>query len=284
MIRACAALELVQACALIHDDFIDSSATRRGHPTVHVEAARRHRDRNLLGDPEHFGASIAVLIGDLALAWADDLVRDSGLSPQARERISPVWTAMRTEVLGGQLLDIHAEASGNESVPAAMRVNRFKTAAYTVERPVQLGASAAGANERMIDALGAFGTDLGVAFQLRDDLLDVFGDPAVTGKPSGADLREGKRTVLLAMALARADAAHPHAARLLRSSIGRELTEQQVSGLRETIIALGAADEVESMIDDLTARARAALARSGIADDGAAVLESMIVTATARTM
>lgn len=283
MTRVCAALELVQACALIHDDFIDSSDTRRGHPTVHVAVADTHREHEWLGEAAHFGAGVAVLLGDLALAWADDMVRGSGLPADAHARISDVWAAMRTEVLGGQLLDVYSESRGDESVESAMRVNRFKTAAYTVERPLQLGARAGGAGKTMLDEFAELGTDLGIAFQLRDDLLGVFGDPAVTGKPSGDDLREGKRTVLLATALTRADDTDPEAAGLLRRSIGTDLTHAQVAGLREVIAGLGAVDEVERMIADLTGRAETALGRSGATGDAADLLHSMITAATART-
>lgn len=283
MIKCAAALELVQACALIHDDIIDSSATRRGYPTVHIAVAARHRKDGYLGDADHFGMSVAILLGDLALAWADDMVRESGLAPASIARIAPIWAAMRTEVLGGQLLDIHSEARGDESLESAMRVNRYKTAAYTVERPLQLGAAAAGASEPLIDTFRELGTDLGIAFQLRDDLLGVFGDPAVTGKPSGDDLREGKRTVLLAAALARADATEPETAQLLRSSIGAELTDAQVAGLRNVFTSLGAVDEVEALITTLTDRAEAALAASDANEAAAALLRPMFATATART-
>ena len=282
MTKCCAALELVQACALIHDDIIDSSATRRGYPTVHVSVASKHRTTGGLGDAEHFGISVAILLGDLALAWADDMVRESGLAVGASARIAPVWAAMRTEVLGGQLLDIHSEARGDESLESAMRVNRYKTAAYTVERPLQLGAAAAGAGDALIETFRELGTDLGIAFQLRDDLLGVFGDPAVTGKPSGDDLREGKRTVLLASALARADADEPETAELLRSSIGAELTDAQVAGLRNVFLSLGAVDEVEALITTLTERAEAALAASNADASAVALLRPMFATATAR--
>ncbi|WP_328825300.1 polyprenyl synthetase family protein [Tomitella gaofuii] len=284
MLRACSALELVQACALIHDDFIDSSDTRRGHPTVHVDVARRHREGGWSGDSAHFGAGVAVLLGDLALAWADDMLRECGLPADAQARISPMWSAMRTEVLGGQLLDVVTESRGDESFDAAMRVNRFKTAAYTVERPLQLGASAADADPTMLDMFGGLGIDLGIAFQLRDDLLGVFGDPAVTGKPSGDDLREGKRTVLLALALAQADSADPDSAALLRSSIGTDLTHAQVAGLREMISGLGAVDEVERMIAELTDRAHAALDAGGATGEGAHLLRSMITAAAHRRL
>ncbi|GAA4817877.1 polyprenyl synthetase family protein [Tomitella cavernea] len=284
MIRACSALELVQACALIHDDFIDSSDTRRGHPTVHVDVARRHREVGWSGDSAHFGAGVAVLLGDLALAWADDMLRECGLPADAQERISPMWSAMRTEVLGGQLLDVVTESCGDESFDAAMRVNRFKTAAYTVERPLQLGASAADADPAMLRVFGGLGIDLGIAFQLRDDLLGVFGDPAVTGKPSGDDLCEGKRTVLLALALAEADSADPDSAALLRSSIGTDLTHAQVAGLREIISGLGAVDEVERMIAELTDRAHTALDAGSATGEGALLLRSMITAAAHRRL
>ncbi|MFB7724294.1 polyprenyl synthetase family protein [Nocardia sp. NPDC056100] len=282
VLTACAALELVQAAALIHDDIIDSSRTRRGFPTVHVDYETRHLSGAWAGDSAHYGASIAVLIGDLALAWADDMTRSAGLDADAEHRFAPVWSAMRTEVLSGQILDIHGEAGGDESVEAALLINRFKTAAYTIERPLHLGAALAGANDELIAAYREFGTDIGIAFQLRDDLLGVFGDPAVTGKPSGDDLREGKRTVLIAEALSRADVTAPAAAALLRSSLGTDVTPEQVAELRGILTDLGAVDAVEARITDLTDRALEALDASTATADAKRQLRSMALAATAR--
>lgn len=282
VLTACAALELVQACALIHDDIIDSSRTRRGFPTVHVDFEERHREREWRGDSAHFGISVAVLIGDLALAWADDMVSAAGLDPAARVRFAPVWAAMRTEVMGGQLLDIHGEAGADDSVEAALRINRYKTAAYTVERPLHLGAALADADPALIAAYREFGTDIGIAFQLRDDLLGVFGDPAVTGKPSGDDLREGKRTVLVAEALRRADATVPAAAELLRSSLGTDLSPDTVARLRALITELGAVDEVERRITDLTERGLSALEHSSATPEAKQRLRAMALAATKR--
>ncbi|MEV4239379.1 MULTISPECIES: polyprenyl synthetase family protein [unclassified Nocardia] len=283
VLNACAALELVQACALVHDDIIDSSRTRRRFPTVHVDFEQRHRDHGWAGDAEHFGTSVAILVGDLALAWADDMVHTAGLDAAALGRFAPVWALMRTEVLGGQLLDIHGESAGDESVAAALRINRYKTAAYTVERPLHLGAALADADPQLIEAYRTFGTDIGIAFQLRDDLLGVFGDPAVTGKPSGDDLREGKRTVLVAEALQRADATDPAAADLLRTSIGTNLTTDQVERLRTVITELGAVDEVERRITELTEQGLAALASSTATPDAKERLRAMALAATSRT-
>ena len=211
------ALELLHACALVHDDVIDDSSTRRGRPTAHVQFAELHRDREWRGSPERFGMSAAILLGDLALSWADDIVLRVDLAPEAARRVQRVWAEIRTEVLGGQYLDIVAEASAAESIASAMNVDTYKTACYTVSRPLQLGAAAAADRPDVQDVFGRFGTDLGVAFQLRDDVLGVFGDPAVTGKPSGDDLRSGKRTVLLAEAVELADRSDPLAAKLLRA-------------------------------------------------------------------
>jgi geranylgeranyl diphosphate synthase, type I len=283
VLNACAALELVQACALIHDDIIDSSRTRRRFPTVHVDFEQRHHDRGWAGDSAHFGASVAILIGDLALAWADDMVHASGLTPAALARFAPVWSLMRTEVLGGQLLDIDGEAGGDDSVAAALRINRYKTAAYTVERPLHLGAAIADADPALIDAYRTFGTDIGIAFQLRDDLLGVFGDPEVTGKPSGDDLREGKRTVLLAEALQRADVNDPYAAKLLRTSIGTDLSADQVEHLRNVLTDLGAVDDVEHRIADLTEQGLAALETSSATSAIKEQLRAMALAATRRT-
>ncbi|MEV0250600.1 polyprenyl synthetase family protein [Nocardia sp. NPDC050712] len=283
VLSACAALELVQACALIHDDIIDSSRTRRRFPTVHVDFESRHRERDWAGDAAHFGTSVAILIGDLALAWADDMVHASGLDAAALSRFAPIWGLMRTEVLGGQLLDINGEAGGDDSVEAALRINRYKTAAYTVERPLHLGAALADADPGLFAAYRAFGTDIGIAFQLRDDLLGVFGDPAVTGKPSGDDLREGKRTVLLAEALRRADATDLAAAKLLRTSIGTDLSADEVERLRAVLTELGAVDDVESRIADLTERGLAAIETSTATTTAKQSLRAMALAATRRT-
>ncbi|MFC7447036.1 polyprenyl synthetase family protein [Rhodococcus daqingensis] len=283
VLRACAALELVQACALVHDDIIDSSRTRRGFPTLHVEFAEQHRVGGWSGEPDKFGESVAILLGDLALAWADDMVRESGVDPAAQTRLGPVWSAMRTEVLGGQYLDVSTEVTADESVAAALRINRYKTAAYTIERPLHLGAALAAADPDLVGAYREFGTDIGIAFQLRDDLLGVFGDPAVTGKPSGDDLREGKRTVLFAEALLRADATDRGTADVLRRSIGTDLTEEQVQRLRAIITDLGAVDEVERRIDELTARGLRALDTSTATAAAKESLRAMALAATRRT-
>jgi geranylgeranyl diphosphate synthase type I len=253
------ALELLHACALVHDDVIDASATRRGLPTVHRLFANRHRERNWHGSSEQFGLSTAILLGDLSLVWADDIVTSVDLPPDAHRRVQRVWADIRTEVLGGQYLDIVAEASGAETVESAMNVNTFKTASYTVSRPLQLGAAAAADRPDVQDTFHQVGTDLGVAFQLRDDVLGVFGDPAVTGKPSGDDLRSGKRTVLLAEAVQRADASDPLAAKLLRTSIGVDLSDAQVRELCQAIESVGALAAVEDRIQFLTGEALALL-------------------------
>lgn len=283
VLRACAALELIQACALVHDDIIDASSTRRGFPTVHVEFETRHRDNRWNGDSAHFGVAVAILLGDVALAWADDMIRESGIAADAAARVSPVWSAMRTEVLGGQFLDISNEARGDESIDAAMRVNRFKTAAYTIERPLHLGAALYGADDALIDAYRKFGTDIGIAFQLRDDLLGVFGNPSVTGKPSGDDLRTGKRTTLFAAALDRADATDPAAAKQLRAAIGTELTDSEVDTLRTVITDLGAVDNAEARIAALVESAEAALDSSSATAEAKTRLTEMALAATQRT-
>ncbi|MFD4368825.1 polyprenyl synthetase family protein [Rhodococcus sp. NPDC058521] len=282
VMRACSALELVQACALVHDDIIDASTTRRGYPTIHVEFAEAHRGKQWNGDSAHFGEGVAILLGDLALAWADDMLRESGIDAAAAARVSPVWAAMRTEVLGGQFLDISGEAGGDESVEAALRVNRYKTAAYTIERPLHLGAALADADDALVADYRAFGRDIGIAFQLRDDVLGVFGDPAVTGKPSGDDLRAGKRTVLFATALQRADADDPIAAGRLRDGIGTDLTDTEVDGLRDIITRVGAVDDVEQRIATLTARSLEVLDSSSATPEAKAALTEMARAATRR--
>jgi len=264
VLRLFSALELLHACALVHDDVIDDSATRRGMPTAHVHFTALHRDRGWRGSAEQFGRSAAILLGDLSLVWADDIVAQSELSPAGQRRVRRVWSDIRTEVLGGQYLDIVAESSGAHSIASAMNVNTFKTASYTVSRPLQMGAAAAADRPDVQDIFHRLGTDFGVAFQLRDDVLGVFGDPAVTGKPSGDDLRSGKRTVLLAEAIERAEQSDPAAARLLTSSVGTDLTEGQVRELCSAIESVGALAAVEDRIDTLTRRGLEVLNQSPI--------------------
>lgn len=283
MLRLFAALELLHACALVHDDVIDASATRRGKPTTHVKFAALHRDRRWQGPSDQFGISAAILIGDLALVWADDIVGGAGLSPDAHRRVQRVWADIRAEVLGGQYLDIVAEASRADSIASAMTVNTYKTASYTVSRPLQLGAAAAGDRPDVQTIFHQLGTDLGVAFQLRDDVLGVFGDPAVTGKPSGDDLRSGKRTVLLAEAVELAGAANPAATRLLRDSIGTELTDAQVSQLCEVITEVGALAAVEDRIEMLTRRAQTTLTAAPIHDAAKTGISELARLAANRT-
>jgi geranylgeranyl diphosphate synthase type I len=276
------ALELLHACALVHDDVIDDSSTRRGRPTAHVHFAALHRDRNWRGSADRFGISAAILLGDLALAWADDIVFGADIPPAAQRRVHRVWAEIRTEVLGGQYLDIVAEASAAESIASAMNVDTFKTACYTVTRPLQLGVAAAADRPDVQAVFEQFGTDLGVAFQLRDDVLGVFGDPAVTGKPSGDDLRSGKRTVLLAEAVGLADKSDPLAANVLRSSIGEQLTDAQVGQLRDIIESVGALAAAEQRIASLTQRALATLAAAPINAAAKAGLSELAKMATNR--
>ncbi|MDD7940525.1 polyprenyl synthetase family protein [Actinomycetospora lutea] len=253
VLRAVSALELIQGCALVHDDLIDDSATRRGEPTVHARWSSRHADAAWAGDPTRFGAAVAILLGDVALAWADDMLHDAGLDPAAIARARPVWQAMRTEVLGGQFLDVSGHASSDSRPETALRISRYKTAAYTIERPLHLGAAIADADDATVRALRHYGRDLGIAFQLRDDLLGVFGDPAVTGKPAGDDLREGKLTLLVALTRAHPDRA---TASVVEGTLGKpDLGADELAAAREALHALGVVDDVEQRIADLTVSA-----------------------------
>ncbi|MGV0835367.1 bifunctional (2E,6E)-farnesyl/geranyl diphosphate synthase [Mycolicibacterium thermoresistibile] len=281
--RLFAALELLHACALVHDDVIDASATRRGLPTVHRLFADDHRNRGWRGSSEQFGMSVAILLGDLALVWADDIVGNAPLSVEAQRRVRRVWADIRTEVLGGQYLDIVNESSGADSVASAMTVNTYKTASYTVSRPLQMGAAAAADRPEVLDTFHEVGTDLGVAFQLRDDVLGVFGDPAVTGKPSGDDLRSGKRTVLLAEAVELAEQRDPAAAAVLRTTIGTELSDGQVAELCRIIEAVGALAAVEERIDTLTGRALDRLTAAPINESAKVGLSALARSAANRS-
>lgn len=277
VMKAAAALELIQACALIHDDIIDRSDTRRGSPSVHRLVHKLHADRGWFGDPAHFGLSTALLLGDLALAWADDLFATGLAELGWPVEALAAWRAMRTEVLAGQLLDLRITADQavdtDGAAADAMVVNRYKTAAYTVERPLHIGAALAGAPSATIAALRRYGTAIGLAFQLRDDLLGVFGDPAVTGKPTGDDLIEGKRTVLLAMARS-ALAGSPALLAELDEGVGTALGPAQVDRLTRLVAQTSAPDAIEARIAELLRTGLDALAAVDAAGD-------QLITATA---
>ena len=281
---AVSSLELIQACALVHDDLIDDSTTRRGAPTVHVKFAARHRAAGWLGTPERFGAATAILLGDIALAWADDMLRGAGLRPDQLTGAYPVWQAMRTEVLAGQYLDVLTQACGDETPETALQIDRYKTAAYTVERPLHLGAAIAGADPALVHTYRRFGADIGVAFQLRDDLLGMFGDPGVTGKPAGDDLREGKRTLLLAYGLRAADEKRQTGATdVLRAAIGNpQIDADVVTEVRELLIGLGAVAEVERRITTLTDSALRILHTTELEEPAGARLTELAAQATCR--
>lgn len=284
VLSAIASLELIQACALVHDDLMDASSTRRGRPTVHVEFARMHAANGWSGPPARFGAAVAILVGDLAQVWADDMFHAAPLPEGAHTRAAEPWRAMRTEVLSGQYLDVLAQASGDTAESTALTIDRFKTAAYTVERPLHLGAAIAGADPRVVAAYRRYGADIGVAFQLRDDLLGVFGAPRVTGKPAGDDLREGKRTLLVAAALQRAEQRGDRAAAdVVLAALGDpDLDAASLDRARSALSELGAVQSVEQRIAALTGAALDALDSAPVAEPGRSHLFELAERATRR--
>jgi geranylgeranyl pyrophosphate synthase len=281
VLRAVAALEFVHASALVHDDVMDGALTRRGRPATHVGFAARHGDGALTGDGGAFGVGAAILVGDLALVWSDELLRRSGISAPALGRARTVWDTMRTEVTAGQYLDLLRAAGGLPGPGGALTVARYKSAGYTVQRPLQLGAAIAGTWPRVAEVYSSIGLPLGEAFQLRDDVLGVFGDPAVTGKSADDDLREGKQTLLVALAEEQADAA---GRQLLADVLGNpEAGPEQLQALRDLIEGTGARARVEERIGAQTALARTAIAEAPIAADARAALDALAVAATTRT-
>jgi geranylgeranyl diphosphate synthase type I len=281
VLTAVAALEFVHASALVHDDVMDGADTRRGRPATHIGFASRHAVENLTGDGQLFGTGAAILVGDLALVWSDEMLRCSGLSPEALSRARIVWDTMRTEVTAGQYLDLLRAAGGLPGPDGALKVARYKSAGYTVQRPLQLGAAIAGAGADVVDAYTAIGLPLGEAFQLRDDVLGVFGDPAVTGKSADDDLREGKQTLLIALAEEATDDA---GRRLLRECLGNADCEpEQFDALRRLLRTTGSLARVEERITERTTLARSAIAAAPVADDARAALDALAVAATTRT-
>lgn len=284
ILHAAAAMELFQAAALIHDDVMDGSDTRRGMPAVHRRYAALHAGSSWTGDSERFGLAGAVLAGDLCLAWSDELFTASGLDPHRLARGRGPFDRMRTELMAGQYLDILEQAVASpdpsDAVTRARRVIRYKSAKYTIEEPLLIGATLAGAPPSLLASYSAYGLPLGEAFQLRDDVLGVFGDPSLTGKPAGDDLREGKRTVLIAETLRAADAGQ---ATLVHGLLGHpDLDAAGVDAMRDVIVATGALAAVERLIVTLVGTARTALAAAEVTEPARSVLDALIDAATAR--
>ena len=281
LLRACAALELLHASALVHDDFMDASDTRRGRPATHRAFEEQHRTAGWRGDPRQYGAAGAILLGDLLLSWSEELLRRCGLPLDRVAAAMGVFDQCRSEVITGQFLDVSVHARGRADVDAAMTVLRYKSAKYSIERPLHIGATLAGADDTGLAELSAYGLPLGEAFQLRDDLLGVFGDAATTGKPAGDDLVEGKRTVLVALSL---DAAPPEQAALLDSSLGTALDDDLLAELRGVIDESGAHAQVESVIGALVERSTAALAAASVEERARSVLGELAAAATDRSV
>ena len=281
LLRACAALELLHASALVHDDFMDASDTRRGRPSTHVSFGAAHREAGWSGDSGQYGAAAAILLGDLLLTWSDELLRRCGFPLEQVVPALEVLDLCRSEVIAGQFLDVSVQARGRADVETAMTVLRYKSAKYSIERPLHIGAALAGAGPELLRQLSDFGLPLGEAFQLRDDQLGVYGDPATTGKPAGDDLVEGKRTVLVALTL---DSAPADQARLLDAALGSNLSPDQVEELRRIIAESGARDQVEAVIDELTRLSLAALDRADVSDAARDVLRRLASEATQRAL
>ena len=268
LVDAGAAFELLHAFALFHDDVMDGSAVRRGQRTCHLAFADRHEAGRWNGEARRFGEGVAILAGDLALVYADELVRDAPAPAGA------VWNELRVELNVGQYLDLLGTARRARDPVTADRIARYKSAKYTVERPLHLGALLAGPARggELLPALSAYGLPLGDAFQLRDDMLGAFGDEAVTGKPVGDDLREGKPTPLLALAAARADARQ----RRVLARVGRaDLARVEVATIQQVLLDTGAVHQLEGRITVLVETAVTALAAAPITPEARAGLSDL---------
>jgi geranylgeranyl diphosphate synthase type I len=281
VLDAAAALELFHLAALVHDDVMDHSDTRRGTATAHRRLAAHHRTQRLDGAADDFGVGAALLVGDLCLSWSDELLaRTVAMSPQ-QAAARGVYDLMRSQVMAGQYLDMLEQARPGGRRDASARVLRFKSAKYTVEHPLQLGGALAGASDDLTTAYTRYGVPVGEAFQLRDDVLGVFGDPDVTGKPVGDDLLEGKKTLLVTEALARGDDVQR---RLLQRRLGdRAMTAAHVRQLQDVLVDTGALDEIEQRITHLTEAGVDAISRSDVPPDVSAGLVGLARRMAGRT-
>ncbi|WP_169789014.1 polyprenyl synthetase family protein [Nonomuraea candida] len=269
IITAAAALELCHAGLLIHDDIMDGSELRRGHSTVHKSLADLHTGPGA----EAFGRAGGILLGTLSLAWSDAMLSSCGVEASRLRAAHHLFDAMRTEVISGQYLDVLAQLRSGATEAEALTVIRYKSAKYTVERPLQIGGALAGAPTELLDAYSGFGVPLGEAFQLRDDVLGTFGSSAETGKSALDDLREGKQTVMYALAVQHASPAQRDHLRAWHGNPA--LTEERAAEVRQILVDTGALAKVETMIEERVRDAMAALTRAQIKPDAAGALALM---------
>ncbi|RCH66650.1 polyprenyl synthetase family protein [Streptomyces sp. SDr-06] len=281
-LRIGAALELLQTCALVHDDVMDGADLRRGRPTLHTAVRDRHGSAASLVRAARFGEATAILAGDLALAWADDVMAEMVLPPATATVVRGLWSDMRTEMVAGQFLDLQGQLTRSRSLAQALRAARLKSALYSVERPLALGAAVAGADDHTTRALCEAGRCVGVAFQLRDDLDDVFGDPRRTGKSCGGDIRGGKPTCLGALAVARArGTGDRRALAVLERALGDEgLTPAGLDEVRDILERTGARLAVEAKIDQLLAQGLRYFEGARLDTDAKARLRGLLTAAT----
>jgi geranylgeranyl diphosphate synthase type I len=275
IVDAGAAFELLHAFALVHDDVMDGSTTRRGDRTVHVEFDELHAAERWQGESRRFGEGVAILVGDLSDVFADRLMASA--PPAAFD----VWNELKVELNVGQYLDVLGTARPGADLETAHRIARYKSGKYTIERPLHVGAALAGRLDELAEPLSAYGEPLGEAFQLRDDVLGVWGDAARTGKPVGDDLREGKPTPLLATALQRASGAD---AELLARVGAPDLGDDEVAALQDVLVRTGARDHIEATIADLTDVALVALEHSPLTGQAVESLTELALYVAARDL
>lgn len=277
-----ASLDLLHVSALVHDDLIDASDTRRGGPSAHRGFEAVHRAGDWPGDPASFGQAAAILLGDLMLAWSVSMVDQAAVNSDRLKRARPYLAAARAEVLAGQYLDLahQFQPADQDWVEGARLAMEFKTAKYTVSRPVQVGAALAMADDATLQGLGRFGGHIGLAFQLRDDLLGVFGNPKVTGKPAGDDLREGKKTMLVAYALR--DGRPKDVKRLTHLLGDPGLGEAELDEARQILTRSGAVDQTEHAIVAAASAGLKYLHRLDLSPEGTVALAGLVHAAVER--
>ena len=271
--RAVSSLELLQASALIHDDLIDGSDTRRGKAAIHKQFAIKHGEK--------FGTSAAILIGDLALIWSEQVLQNSEIKQSKMSQCGQIFSEMRNELMAGQLLDIFEQTQSGFSIERSLKIARFKSGKYSIERPLHFGAALSDSSDlqNIYTVYSDFGLPLGEAFQLRDDLLGIYGDPHITGKPAGDDLREGKKTALIAYAFERGSNSVRD---LIQSKLGTPLSQIEIEQLIMAINETGAVAHIENLIEKLSESALDSLSQANINQSARKMLEQMVELVTKR--
>jgi len=256
IIKASVTMELIQSYLLIHDDIIDNDDLRRNGPTLHISYKNIAKRKYKKIDSNHFGLSMAILAGDICAAFANEIMAKLKIKEKNKIQALNVLNHSLHHVIYGQVLDVLSELRiiTNKDIE---KIHRLKTATYTIESPLHIGALLAGAKQKHLKTLSNYAIPLGKAFQIKDDILGMFGEKEKVGKPVGSDIKEGKKNLLILKAL---ESATPAQRQAIEEALGnQDLTKNQLNQVRAIVIKTGSLSYSQNLAKNLVKKAKSAI-------------------------